>query len=112
MQCCRPLIPTEERSREQTIIPKAGRSSLIPVECLATAGRCGKHAGQGESLSEVPRPASYLGTSNAPDSLLIWTRAMNDISLHDSFVAEGCAGLRNGRGPRLLNSEGGGVEGD
>src|SRR5262249_27734514 len=33
---------------------------------------------------------SYLGTSNAPDSLLIWTRAMNDISLHDSFVAEGC----------------------
>jgi hypothetical protein len=25
---------------------------------------------------------SYLGTSNAPDSLLIWTRAMNDITLH------------------------------
>lgn len=35
---------------------------------------------------------SYLGTSNAPDSLLIWTRAMNQVTLHDAFVAEGCAG--------------------
>jgi FAD binding domain len=33
---------------------------------------------------------SYLGTSNAPDSLLIWTRAMNDIVLHDDFVPQGC----------------------
>jgi len=35
---------------------------------------------------------SYLGTSNAPDSLLIWTRALDDVRLHDDFVAEGCAG--------------------
>jgi hypothetical protein len=35
---------------------------------------------------------SYLGTSNAPDSLLIWTRAMNDIVLHDAFMAQGCGG--------------------
>ncbi len=35
---------------------------------------------------------SYLGTSNAPDSLLIWTRRMNALTLHDDFVAEGCAG--------------------
>ncbi len=35
---------------------------------------------------------SYQGTSNAPDSLLIWTRAMNAIALHDAFVAQGCAG--------------------
>ena len=35
---------------------------------------------------------SYLGTSNAPDSLLIWTRAMNEVVLHDSFVAQGCEG--------------------
>ena len=34
---------------------------------------------------------SYLGTSNAPDSLLIWTRAMNDIVSRPDFVAEGCA---------------------
>jgi len=34
---------------------------------------------------------SYLGTSNAPDSLLVWTRAMADITLHDAFVADGCA---------------------
>ncbi len=35
---------------------------------------------------------SYLGTSNAPDSLLIWTRAMNQVTLHDAFVAQGCEG--------------------
>lgn len=34
---------------------------------------------------------SYLGTSNAPDSLLIWTRAMDGITLHDDFVAQGCS---------------------
>jgi FAD/FMN-containing dehydrogenase len=33
---------------------------------------------------------SYLGTSNAPDSLLIWTRAMNSVVLHDAFVGKGC----------------------
>jgi FAD/FMN-containing dehydrogenase len=35
---------------------------------------------------------SYQGTSSAPDSLLIWTRAMKDIVLHDAFVPQGCAG--------------------
>jgi len=35
---------------------------------------------------------SYQGTSNAADSLLIWTRAMNSIALHDAFVGRGCAG--------------------
>src|SRR5204863_7114500 len=34
---------------------------------------------------------SYQGTSNSADSLLIWTRAMNKITLHDAFVGEGCA---------------------
>ncbi len=33
---------------------------------------------------------SYQGTSNAADSLLIWTRHINDIALHDAFVPEGC----------------------
>ena len=28
---------------------------------------------------------SYLGCSNAPDSLLIWTRAMDQVSVHDAF---------------------------
>ena len=36
---------------------------------------------------------SYLGTSNAPDSLLIWTRAMHQITLHEAFVAKGCDGV-------------------
>ena len=35
---------------------------------------------------------SYLGTSNAPDSLLVWTRGMNAVRLHESFVGQGCAG--------------------
>jgi FAD/FMN-containing dehydrogenase len=35
---------------------------------------------------------SYQGTSNAPDSLLIWTRAMNEVALQDAFVPTGCAG--------------------
>jgi FAD/FMN-containing dehydrogenase len=35
---------------------------------------------------------SYQGTSNAADSLLIWTRRMRGITLHDAFVGTGCAG--------------------
>src|SRR5579863_5541134 len=33
---------------------------------------------------------SYLGTSNAPDSLLIWTHHMNKVALHDAFIPRGC----------------------
>jgi FAD/FMN-containing dehydrogenase len=36
---------------------------------------------------------SYLGTSNAPDSLLVWTRHMREITLHDAFVGSGCTGV-------------------
>ncbi|HEY4090720.1 MAG TPA: FAD-binding oxidoreductase [Luteibacter sp.] len=32
---------------------------------------------------------SYLGASNAPDSLLIWTRRMNAVNLVDSFIPQG-----------------------
>jgi FAD/FMN-containing dehydrogenase len=32
---------------------------------------------------------SYLGGSNAPDSLLVWTRAMDGVELHDAFVPSG-----------------------
>lgn len=35
---------------------------------------------------------SYQGTSNAPDSLLIWTRHMRDIETHAAFVPHGCDG--------------------
>ena len=34
---------------------------------------------------------SYQGTSDAADSLLVWTRSMNNVVLHDAFVAQGCA---------------------
>src|SRR5581483_1790231 len=33
----------------------------------------------------------YMGRSSAPDSLMIWTRRMNGIALHDAFVAAGCS---------------------
>lgn len=33
---------------------------------------------------------SYQGTSNAPDSLLIWTRHMHDITMQQDFVPQGC----------------------
>ena len=35
---------------------------------------------------------SYQGTSNAPNSLLIWTRHMNAVTLHDAFVGASCDG--------------------
>jgi FAD/FMN-containing dehydrogenase len=34
---------------------------------------------------------SYQGTSNAPDSLLLWTRHINDITIHEKFVPRGCS---------------------
>ena len=34
---------------------------------------------------------SYQGTSNAPDSLLVRTRPMDSIEMHDAFVAKGCS---------------------
>ena len=35
---------------------------------------------------------SYQGSSNAADSLLVWTRHMNAATLHDAFVGAGCEG--------------------
>ena len=35
---------------------------------------------------------SYQGTSNAANSLLIWTRRMNAVTPHDAFVGSGCEG--------------------
>jgi hypothetical protein len=37
---------------------------------------------------------SYQGTSCATDSLLVWTREMNAISLHKAFVGQGCEQVR------------------
>jgi FAD/FMN-containing dehydrogenase len=37
---------------------------------------------------------SYQGTSSAPDSVLIWTRPMNRITVHDAFVGAGCKGTQ------------------
>lgn len=38
------------------------------------------------------RGHSYLGASNAPDSLMIWTRHMTGIEMHAAFVPRGCEG--------------------
>jgi FAD/FMN-containing dehydrogenase len=37
---------------------------------------------------------SYQGTSNAADSLLIGTRRMNAVTVHDGFIGAGCTGRR------------------
>ncbi len=63
----------------------AARSSADVVEAVNFARR--------NNLRLVTKGGghSYLGGSNAPDSLLVWTRAMNGIELHDAFVPEGCS---------------------
>ncbi|HEY1751333.1 MAG TPA: FAD-binding oxidoreductase [Caulobacteraceae bacterium] len=35
------------------------------------------------------RGHSYLGGSSAPDSLLLWTRHMDDVAVHDAFTPQG-----------------------
>ncbi len=37
---------------------------------------------------------SYGGASQAADSLLVWTRSMNAVVLHDAFISQGCGGKR------------------
>ena len=37
---------------------------------------------------------SYLGASNARDSLMIWTRAMDSVTVNDAFVAQGCEAVQ------------------
>ncbi len=49
---------------------------------------------------------SYHGTSCAPDSLLVWTRAMNQVELHDAFVAHNA---RPGTAPQPAVSVGAGA---
>ena len=46
---------------------------------------------------------SYQGTSNAPDSLLIWTRKMRGITLHDAFVPSGCESHPSGVPTRAVS---------
>jgi len=33
---------------------------------------------------------SYFGASTSPDSLLIWTRRMQTVTVHDAFIPQGC----------------------
>ena len=42
----------------------------------------------------------YLGRSNAPDSLLVWTHRMRQVAVHDAFVPRGCAPTQAG-GPAV-----------
>lgn len=40
---------------------------------------------------------SYLGQSSAPDSLMVWTRLLDGIELHDGFVPRDCEGAVRAR---------------
>jgi FAD/FMN-containing dehydrogenase len=50
------------------------------------------------------RGHSYLGASNAPDSLLVWTRKMDKISVHEAFTP---TGSRGAPGPAVSVGAGG-----
>jgi len=50
------------------------------------------------------RGHSYLGTSNAPDSLLVWTRKMDTVTVHEAFTPAG-----SGVAPVPAVSAGGGA---
>jgi FAD/FMN-containing dehydrogenase len=50
------------------------------------------------------RGHSYLGASNAPDSLLVWTRRMDQVTVHDAFTPQG-----SGAAPVPAVSVGGGA---
>lgn len=47
---------------------------------------------------------SYQGTSNCVDSLLVWTRHMHAIELHDDFVAAGCGEKQHGQPAATLQA--------
>jgi FAD/FMN-containing dehydrogenase len=38
----------------------------------------------------------YLGRSSAPDSLLVWTHRMRQVSMHDAFTPRGCPAAEGG----------------
>jgi FAD/FMN-containing dehydrogenase len=55
------------------------------------------------------RGHSYLGASNAPDSLLVWTRHMDDVTVHDAFTPAGstdapCPAVSCGAGAMWLHA--------
>jgi FAD/FMN-containing dehydrogenase len=43
----------------------------------------------------------YLGRSNAPDSLLVWTHKMRHVSMHDAFVPHGCPATTQASSPAV-----------
>lgn len=47
---------------------------------------------------------SYQGTSNAADSLLVWTRGMKNITVHDSFTPKGCGDNSSGQPAVTIDS--------
>lgn len=50
---------------------------------------------------------SYQGTSNAADSLLVWTRHMHEVTMHEAFVPQGCE--RKQAAPRAVTCGSGAI---
>ena len=119
---CARRSPTASADRPTRLARKSSRSSRIPTTSATRSGSPSRSAGSGRghrsraSTRSPPRRRrmsspqsisratnnlrlvvkggghSYQGTSNAADSLLVWTRHMNAITTHDAFVGAGCAG--------------------
>ncbi len=65
----------------------------VKAECAEDVSAAVKFARENDLRIVVKGTGhSYLGTSNAPDSLLIWTRALDAVTLHDAFVGQNCEG--------------------
>jgi FAD/FMN-containing dehydrogenase len=63
---------------------------VVAAESAADVAAAVRFAGEHNLRLVVKgRGHSYLGTSNAPDSLLIWTRHMDSVTVHDAFTPDG-----------------------
>jgi FAD/FMN-containing dehydrogenase len=89
-------IQTQAGLTESSGWMDAWRSSpsvkVVAAESAADVAAAVRFAGA-HNLRLVVRGAghSYLGCSNAPDSLMIWTRPMGQVTVHDAFVPQGSA---------------------
>ncbi|MBV9102341.1 MAG: FAD-binding oxidoreductase [Candidatus Eremiobacteraeota bacterium] len=64
----------------------------VPAQTAADVAEAVRFARQHDLRLVVRGGAhSYQGTSNAPDSLMVWTRPMSEIVAHDAFVPERCS---------------------
>ena len=93
-----PLFP-RRRARAHAIARLGRRLDVGPERLRGRRGHNGRRRGSRQfrpraqfAAGRERRWAQLSGKLQRADSLLIWTRAMNDIVLHDAFVPDGLRG--------------------